>query len=291
MAPAAVAFYGDPTAELRVAGITGTNGKTTTAFLLRHVLERAGTPTGLLGTVKRIVGGVEAEVERTTPEAIDLQRTFREMLDAGDRACAMEVSSHALALRRADGIRFAVAAFTNLTQDHLDFHAEMEDYFAAKALLFDRATPEPPGRRRRQRRRSLRRPPGGSELASAEGAAASRSPPRARTRTTRALDVSFDAGGSRFVCRSPDGEHPVELGAAGPFQRLQRAAAIATAGALGVDPRQAPRRRSPTPTRVPGRIEPIDEGQAVRRARRLRAHARLAGERAAGGAAAHRRAA
>ncbi|MDP9187958.1 MAG: Mur ligase family protein, partial [Actinomycetota bacterium] len=136
MAHAAVRFYGDPTAELAVAGITGTNGKTTTAFLIRHLLESVGVQTGLLGTIKRIVGGEEEQVERTTPEAIDLQATFRRMADAGDRACAIEVSSHALALRRSDGIRFAVAAFTNLTQDHLDFHVDMEDYFLAKRRLF-----------------------------------------------------------------------------------------------------------------------------------------------------------
>ena len=107
MAPLAVRFWDDPSAELRVAGITGTNGKTTTAFLLRGILEEDGRPTGLLGTVKRIVGGVEEEVERTTPEAIDLQTTFRRMLDGGDVACAMEVSSHALALRprRRDPLR------------------------------------------------------------------------------------------------------------------------------------------------------------------------------------------
>ena len=86
--------------------------------------------------MKRVVGGAEEAVERTTPEAIDLQATFRRMLDAGRRACAMEVSSHALALERTDGIRFAVAVFTNLTQDHLDFHADMEDYFVAKRELF-----------------------------------------------------------------------------------------------------------------------------------------------------------
>src|SRR5436190_9398933 len=136
MAPIAVRFWGDPTASLRVAGITGTNGKTTTAFLIRHILEAQGIHTGLLGTVKSIVGGVEEEVERTTPEAIDLQATFRRMLDAGDTACAMEVSSHALAQGRTDGVRFAVAAFTNLTQDHLDFHSDMEDYFRAKRILF-----------------------------------------------------------------------------------------------------------------------------------------------------------
>src|SRR6202044_2248402 len=104
--------------------------------LLRALLEADGRRTGLLGTVKSVIGGVEHPVERTTPEAIDLQRTFRAMLDAGDQACVMEVSSHALALRRADAIHFAAAIFTNLTQDHLDFHPTMEDYFAAKRRLF-----------------------------------------------------------------------------------------------------------------------------------------------------------
>ena len=136
MARAAARFYGDPTSSLRVAGITGTNGKTTTAFLVRALLEGAGMRCGLLGTVKSVVGGVEHPVVRTTPEAIDLQRTFREMLDAGDAACAMEISSHALELRRADGIHVAAAVFTNLSQDHLDFHPDMDAYFAAKQLLF-----------------------------------------------------------------------------------------------------------------------------------------------------------
>src|SRR4051812_31034536 len=104
MGPAAARFYGDPTAELRVVGITGTNGKTTTAFLVRHLLDAGGLQSGLLGTVKRVIGGVEEEVERTTPEAIDLQADFRRMLEAGDRAVAMEVSSHALELGRAAGI-------------------------------------------------------------------------------------------------------------------------------------------------------------------------------------------
>jgi UDP-N-acetylmuramoyl-L-alanyl-D-glutamate--2,6-diaminopimelate ligase len=93
MAPAAAAFYGDPTGRLSIVGVTGTNGKTTTAFLVRELLEADGRQTGLLGTVKSVIGGVEHEVQRTTPEAIDLQRTFRQMLDEGDKACAMEVSS------------------------------------------------------------------------------------------------------------------------------------------------------------------------------------------------------
>ena len=134
-------------------GVTGTNGKTTTAFLPRSILEAAGLQAGLLGTVEQRVGGVVEPVQRTTPEAIDLQRTFRRMLDAGDRAAAIEVSSHALAYGRADGVRLAAAAFTNLTQDHLDFHGDMEAYFAAKALLFDGRCPratnadDPYGRR------------------------------------------------------------------------------------------------------------------------------------------------
>src|SRR4051794_20431835 len=137
MARAGARFHGDPTARLQVVGITGTNGKTTTAFLVRELLEAGGIRCGLMGTVKSVVGGVEREVVRTTPEAFDLQAAFAEMLDAGDAAVAMEVSSHALELRRADAIHFAVALFTNLTQDHLDFHDDMEAYFLAKRKLFE----------------------------------------------------------------------------------------------------------------------------------------------------------
>ena len=136
MAPAAAAFYGILPSACRSLGVTGTNGKTTTAFLVRGLLEAGGRRTGLLGTVKSVIGGRRATRQRTTPEAIDLQRMFRAMLDAGDVACAIEVSSHALALHRADAVTFAVAIFTNLTQDHLDFHPTMEDYFQAKRSLF-----------------------------------------------------------------------------------------------------------------------------------------------------------
>src|SRR3954471_21477047 len=115
MAPAAARFHGDPTARLPIVGITGTNGKTTTAFIVRGLLEAAGRRCGLLGTVASVVGGAERTTVRTTPEAIELQATFAEMRAAGDTACAMEVSSHALALHRADAIHWAVAVFTNLT--------------------------------------------------------------------------------------------------------------------------------------------------------------------------------
>lgn len=141
MPVAADEFFGRPTEELEVAAVTGTSGKTTTAFLLYAILAAAGRRPGLLGTVEARVGGERRGVERTTPEAIDLQRTFREMLDAGDRSCAMEASSHASELHRLDCVRFAVLVFTNLSQDHLDFHGDMESYFAAKRRLFGDGVP------------------------------------------------------------------------------------------------------------------------------------------------------
>ena len=136
MALAADAFFGYPTRELQVVGATGTNGKTTTAFLLYSVLAVAGRRPGLLGTVESRVGGRASPVRRTTPEAVDLQRTFREMLAAGDRSCAMEATSHASELKRLLAVRFAALVFTNLSQDHLDFHGSLEAYFAAKRRLF-----------------------------------------------------------------------------------------------------------------------------------------------------------
>jgi UDP-N-acetylmuramoyl-L-alanyl-D-glutamate--2,6-diaminopimelate ligase len=136
MAAAADVFFGEPTRELEVAGVTGTSGKTTTSFLLFAILAAAGRRPGLLGTVEARVGGERRGVVRTTPEAVDLQRVFREMLDAGDRSCAMEASSHASVLHRLDKVRFAALVFTNLSHDHLDFHGDMESYFEAKRQLF-----------------------------------------------------------------------------------------------------------------------------------------------------------
>src|SRR5437764_6069666 len=136
MAPAADVFFGEPTRELEVAGVTGTSGKTTTSLLLFAILAAAGRRPGLLGTIEARVGGERRGVVRTTPEAIDLQRVFREMLDVGDRSCAMEASSHASVLHRLDHVRFAALVFTNLSQDHLDFHGDMESYFDAKRRLF-----------------------------------------------------------------------------------------------------------------------------------------------------------
>ena len=248
MAPVASRFWRDPTRELRVVGVTGTNGKTTTAFLIREILEGAGISTGLLGTVKQVVGGVEEEVERTTPEAIELQGTFRRMLEAGDGACAMEVSSHALALHRVDGVRFAVAAFTNLTQDHLDFHADMEDYFLAKRRLFEAGSgtaivnvDDSYGRRLAEEFDCV--------TFSAEGVEADH----------RARDVSFDAAGAQFTVTS-DGEVRVRTGLPGHFNVANALGAFAVAVAMGVEPETAAAGLARA-GRVPGRFESIDEGQ------------------------------
>ena len=137
MATLAAEFYGHPSHEMSVAGITGTNGKTTTAYLVRAVFEAAGIRCGLLGTVSYIVGREELPAARTTPESPDVQRMFRMMVDNGCGACVMEVSSHALALKRVDATRFAGGIFTNLTRDHLDYHGDMESYFASKRRLFE----------------------------------------------------------------------------------------------------------------------------------------------------------
>jgi UDP-N-acetylmuramoyl-L-alanyl-D-glutamate--2,6-diaminopimelate ligase len=141
MAVAADEFFGHPTEELQVAGVTGTNGKTTTAFLLYAILAAAGRRPGLLGTIESRVGGERRPAVRTTPEAIDLQREFREMLDAGDRSAAVEATSHGSALGRLDHVRFGALVFTNLTQDHLDFHGTLEEYFDAKRRLFIETRP------------------------------------------------------------------------------------------------------------------------------------------------------
>lgn len=137
LALAARNFYGDPSREMKVIGITGTNGKTTTTILIKQILEKTlGAKVGLIGSISNMVGDEEFHAEHTTPESCDLQALFCQMADAGCTHCVMEVSSHSLVLRRVAGVHFAVGLFTNLTQDHLDFHNTMEEYAKAKAMLF-----------------------------------------------------------------------------------------------------------------------------------------------------------
>jgi len=249
MGPVASRFYGHPSHDLQVVGITGTNGKTTTAFLVREVLEAAGIQTGLLGTVKRVVGGAEEPVERTTPEAIDLQADFARMLAEGDRACAMEVSSHALELGRASGIKFACRVFTNLTQDHLDFHSDMEAYYLAKRRLFDEPGPavvnldDPYGRR-------LAEELGDATTYGVEAEAAD----------YRARDVTFDVAGAAFAVDTPDGTLELTTRLPGLFNVQNVLAALAAARTLGVEPDMAVEGLAAA-GRVPGRFEPVEEGQ------------------------------
>jgi len=249
MAPAAARLHGDPTATLRVIGVTGTNGKTTTAYLVRALLEAAGHPTGLLGTVKSVIGGEEHEVARTTPEAIDLQAAFAAMREAGDTHCVMEVSSHALALGRADAIHWAAAIFTNLTQDHLDFHPTMEDYFAAKRLLFE-ARPDAAVINADD--------PYGARLAGdLQGV------PQVVTfgidapdADLRATEVRSDFAGSTFRVAGMQLRSPLP----GRFNVLNVLGAIGAASALGVKAETIVA-ALPAAGRVPGRFEPVEEGQ------------------------------
>src|SRR5437763_2554754 len=245
MAPIAARFHGDPTARLRVAGITGTNGKTTTTFLVRALLEAGGLQTALLGTVKSVIGGVEAPLARTTPEAVDLQAAFADMLRAGDAACAMEVSSHALELHRADSIHWAAAVFTNLTQDHLDFHPTMEDYFLAKRRLFD-ADPEVVvinvedayGRRLHD------------ELGRGVTVAID------RDADLRATDLRMTMAGAEFAA----GDLRLRSPLPGRFNVLNVLGAVAVARALGIDDATI-EQALPHAAPVPGRFQPVDEGQ------------------------------
>ncbi len=246
MAPAAARLHGDPTARLHVVGITGTNGKTTTAFLLRSLLEAGGLQTGQLGTVEQVVGGVRSAAVRTTPEAIDLQATFAAMVDAGDRACVMEVSSHALALGRADAIHWAAAVFTNLTQDHLDFHPDMEDYFQAKRRLLSA------GPRVRVinvddeygRRLAAEFPDAVTIGIDSEDAAL-----RAGDVQTGLTGSAFSVGGLRLRTTLP-----------GRFNVLNALGAVAVARALGVSD-ETIAGELPRAGRAPGRLEPVETGQ------------------------------
>jgi UDP-N-acetylmuramoyl-L-alanyl-D-glutamate--2,6-diaminopimelate ligase len=250
MAPAAAAFYGDPTAQLDTVGVTGTNGKTTTAFLVRALLEAAGRQTGLLGTVTSVIAGAERPTERTTPEAIDLQRTFREMLDGGDAACSMEVSSHALELHRADAIHFAAAIFTNLTQDHLDFHGTMEEYFQAKRRLFVGGGP----------RCAVVNidDPYGARLAAELPAAVTFGVER--DAAYRAGNLRTGLVGSSFTLSGPDGELELRSPLPGRFNVYNVLGALAAARALGV-PLDTAADATETAGYVPGRFQPVDAGQ------------------------------
>jgi UDP-N-acetylmuramoyl-L-alanyl-D-glutamate--2,6-diaminopimelate ligase len=256
MGPIAARFYGEPTEQLRVVGVTGTNGKTTTAYLVRALLEAGGEPCGLLGTIKSVIARQERDAVRTTPEAVDLQADLAAMLDGGERACAMEVSSHALALGRAEGIRFAAAIFTNISRDHLDFHDTMEDYFQAKRLLF---VPRGEGGRAPQVSVVNVGDPYGRRLAEEiEGPLVTFGVEDRADYS--AWSVESDFTGSRFQLHAPEGKRSVSVPLPGRFNVANALGALAAGRTFGIDldTLVAALERG---VRVPGRFEAIDEGQ------------------------------
>ena len=241
--------HGDPSSSLAVLGVTGTNGKTTTAFLLEAGLRAAGRATGLVGTVLTRIRDVEVTSVRTTPEATDLHAMFAVMRERGVTAVAMEVSSHALAYGRVDGVRFDTSVFTNLSQDHLDFHLTMEDYFAAKASLFT------PGRSARG-------------LVNADDAAGRRllaapSIPLSSyggTGEWRAEDVVLRADGSSFRLVGPGVSVAASVRLPGSFNVSNALAALACLVTAGVPVEDAVRGVAALPS-VPGRMERVEAGQ------------------------------
>lgn len=254
MALAAAALAGHPSRALDVVGVTGTNGKTTTAFLVRAVLEAAGRPCGLIGTVEARVGGRVLPVTHTTPDPVALQGLLARMRDAGDAACAMEVSSHALDQHRVAGMRFAAALFTNLTRDHLDYHPDVESYYAAKRTLFAR----PP--------REGEDPPGAANLDDPYG--------RRLARETGAMGFAVDAEdaavrperveglatGIRAEVATPRGTVAIASGLRGRFNLSNLTGVVAVGELLGL-PHAAVVAGIAAVDGVPGRFEAIDCGQ------------------------------
>jgi UDP-N-acetylmuramoyl-L-alanyl-D-glutamate--2,6-diaminopimelate ligase len=245
LAALASEFYGRPSEQLTLIGITGTNGKTTTSYLLTAILEAAGLKCGRIGTVGYRIGNREFEAARTTPEAPELQRMLRDMVNQGCHACVMEVSSHALVLRRADSLRFAAGVFTNLTRDHLDFHGDMEKYFAAKRRLFELLPSDAVAITNADDRRG------------AQFAAAARRP------VTYAIDspadvrpgpIAFSLDGLQFEVRTPRGTLHLRSPLVGRPNAYNILAAVTTAMALDV-PFSAIEKGIRDLTNVPGRFQ------------------------------------
>ncbi len=253
LALASAAVLGRPAETLRLVGVTGTNGKTTTSYLIDAALRAAGHKVGLLGTVLYRIGDRLAEAVRTTPEASELQSLFAEMRDAGCQDAVLEVSSHSLQLRRVHGLTFEVAVFTNLTRDHLDFHGDMDAYFAAKARLFSHHL-SPVGRAilnaeddRTDSLRTLSRAPVWTYGIDCPA-------------DVQAHDVRLSLEGSTFRVRSPEGDFQIESPLVGRFNVQNLLAASAAALALGV-PKETVATGLASVAGVPGRLERVQAGQ------------------------------
>ena len=254
LALVAARLCGDPAERLVLAGVTGTNGKTSTTQLLEAILAKRYGAAGFLGTIGYRTPRRAHEADRTTPEAPVIQGMLAEMLEDGAKAAAMEVSSHALALERVDGCRFDAVVFTNLTRDHLDFHGDMESYYAAKRRLFALRKPGAPGIVNADDpygRRLLAEVPPPLTSFSAAGADAD----------FRAEDVRCDLRGVAFDLAHAGGRLGIRSPLLGRFQASNLAAAAAAGLRLGVDPSDVAAAIAGV-SRVPGRLEPVDAGQA-----------------------------
>lgn len=252
MGPLASAFWGHPSHRLEVVGVTGTNGKGAVTFLVRAVLEAAGVPCGIVGTLGAWVGGGWETLERTTPEAPDLHALLSRMVGAGLRAAAVEVASHALAQERVGGVRFRVAAFTNLTQDHLDFHGTWEAYRDAKAKLFQRVDPDGLSVVNRD-------DPHGAYMASCSRAPVLTYGLSSRA-AVRAEDVRVGRDGCTFEAVTPAGRVRVRLRLVGRFNVYNALCALAVGVHRGVS-LEAAARALESVRAIPGRFERIEAGQ------------------------------
>ncbi|MCL6635826.1 MAG: UDP-N-acetylmuramoyl-L-alanyl-D-glutamate--2,6-diaminopimelate ligase [Peptococcaceae bacterium] len=252
-------FYGAPSRKLKLVGVTGTNGKTTTTNLIAAILESAGNKTGLIGTIHNRIGGRVLPVGHTTPESLDLQFLLAQMVDEGVQAAVMEVSSHALALHRVAGCDFDVAVFTNLTQDHLDFHRDMEDYLAAKCGLFSGVPCHDPKTGKKYAVINID-DPAAERFLDASGGRAVLTYAVGRPADVRGADISVTGRGVSFTALSRWGDCRLNLKLTGLFNVYNALAAFAAGIALGV-PVDAVKAALEKVPGVPGRFELIDRGQ------------------------------
>ncbi|MFD7521230.1 UDP-N-acetylmuramoyl-L-alanyl-D-glutamate--2,6-diaminopimelate ligase [Paenibacillus chitinolyticus] len=252
--------YGYPSRKMKVIGITGTNGKTTTSFLVEHILRDQGFRTGLMGTISAKIGSEFIPMERTTMEASDLQRTFRLMADEGTDYCVMEVSSHALDLGRVKGVRFRGGVFTNLTQDHLDYHETMDKYEAAKGLLFSRMGNEFTGDAGDKQYAVLNADDPSTERLAKLTAAEVITYGVNRDCDVKAANISITAKGTEFDVVSFAGTESMRMKLVGLFNVYNALAAISVSLAEGLSLSQIKESLASMPG-VDGRMEIVDEGQ------------------------------
>jgi UDP-N-acetylmuramoyl-L-alanyl-D-glutamate--2,6-diaminopimelate ligase len=255
LADLSATFYGFPVRKLKMAAVTGTNGKTTTTFLIQHICEKAGLRCGLIGTVRYQIGERVLPATRTTPESLDVQELLAQMRDSGCRAAAMEVSSHAIAQDRTRGLEWDVAVFTNLTQDHLDFHGTMENYFEAKAKLFTDLTHQEKKRKPVAIVNSDDRY-GEQILSKIDKRISVVTYGMGARADFRASNYRMEFGGTSYQLDARGKSYLVRVPLIGRFNVANSMAALAAANSLGIGLREAVLSLSKSP-QVPGRLEMV----------------------------------